>query len=279
MTCRISFVICLAVLLSIGRSGGNPIVGPENIPARVYISSEHLSVTVSSNAATFEGTFTFAAQDLNDFNKETQQTFMELPIWFPQQVSDDPTVTAFWNAFGANMLQSLNPLTTNAFEKAIGLKIVFKKQLMSLRRGFFMFYQGGNQRPFMFFFLKEQKIFREIEDPGFACLVFSVDGLGEVAQSHAPVIVSYRQPLLKTKGQGRVFYLPIFENLPKDISTTDTNRYSITLTAATDCSLTVTNGKRRFKVRAGHSLTLAPEAHQAIRAVVTKQKSFWRWFK
>jgi hypothetical protein len=268
----------LAVLLSIGRSGGNPIVGPANIPARVYISSEHLNVTVSSNAATFEGTFTFATHALSDFNKNTQQTFMELPIWFPQQFSDDPTVAAFWNAFGTNMLCGFTPPTTNAFEKAIGLKLFSEKQIKP-SNGFFMFYQDGDRQPSVAFFPREQRIFREIEDPGFCCLVFRIGGLGEAVQSHAPVTVSYRQPLLKTEGKGRFFYLPIFENLPKDISTTDTNRYSITLTAATDCSLTVTNGKRRFKVRAGHSLTLAPEAHQAIRAVVTKQKSFWRWFK
>jgi hypothetical protein len=263
---RISFVIFLAVLLSAGRGGGNPIFGPANIPARVYITSEHLEVALSPAAATFKGTFTFAAQGLNDFNKDTEQVFMQLPIWFPQQKASNPAVNRFWDAFGTNMLQVIRPTNSAVLEKAIGLKVILGNEPVTVR-SFAMLYQGGDQRPFQVFRFQEWQPFLENQEPGFCCLLFRVDGLGEFAKSNTPVTISYRQPLFEDAGGRRFFYMPFFENLPADISTADTNRYSVTLTAQ-GCSLEIATDGKNFSLKDGKSAILAPQNRRAIRASV-----------
>ena len=90
-----------AILLSVGIAAGNPIPGPVGV--RVYISSERLEVKVSPSEAVFRATFIFSAQDLKNANLDMQETFMQLPIWFPQQPSGALSVSAFWKTFGTNM--------------------------------------------------------------------------------------------------------------------------------------------------------------------------------
>jgi hypothetical protein len=265
MNCRISFAVFLVFLFSIGRTGSNPIFGPANVPARVYITSEHLEVTVSPAVARFKGTFTFAAQALNDFNKEEQQTFMQLPIWFPQQKANDPAVNRFWDAFGTNILQIIRATNSEALEKAVGLKILLGNQPAPLR-AFVMLYQGGDRRRLQFT-LPESRPLLENQEPGFCCLIFRVDGLGELVKSNTPVSVSYRQPLFEDVGGRRFFYMPFFENLPATISTTDTNQYSMTLTAR-GCSLQVSTDGKSFSLKNGKSIVLAPQNRHAIRASV-----------
>ncbi|MGH7940183.1 MAG: hypothetical protein ACREFR_03825, partial [Limisphaerales bacterium] len=128
MTFRISFAFPLVALLSVNHIRSNPIVGPANIPARVYIRSEHLDVIVSPTVAAFKGTFTFAAQALNNMNEGTQQTFMLLPIWFPQQKSSNPAVSRFWDAFGTNLFRVVRPRNREVLEKAVGLNILLGKK-------------------------------------------------------------------------------------------------------------------------------------------------------
>jgi hypothetical protein len=134
-----------------------------------------------------------------------------------------------------------------------------------------MLYQNGDQRPFQFFKQRGWEPFLESPEPGFCCLLFHIDGMDELVESHVPAVVSYRQPLLENHREGRFFYLPFFENLPESLSTTNTNRYSVTLTAS-GCSLTITTGQQYFKVADGHSVTLAPQNRQAIRATAVQSQ-------
>jgi len=193
---------------------------------------------------------------------------MQLPIWFPQQKSDDSSVTGFWNAFGTNMLKVIKPENRDAFERAVALKVLFGKQPMPVN-AFAMLYQDGDQRPFQVFKFREWQPFLENPEQGFCCLLFHIDGMDELVARQVPAVVSYRQPLFDNKGNGRFFYLPFFENLPEGLSTTDTNRYSVTLTAR-GSSLTITNGQQHFKILDGHSITFAPQNRQAIRATAVQ---------
>src|ERR1017187_2535480 len=262
--------ICAAViLLFVSAASGNPIPGP--MGAHVYLSSEHLEITVSQTDAVFKATFTFSAQDLKGSDKDLQQTFMQLPIWFPQQKSDDSSVTGFWSAFGTNALNAIRPKYKDAFEKAVALKVFFGKRPMPVN-GFAMLYQDGDQRPFQFFKQRGWEPFLESQEPGFCGLLFHIDGMDELVESHVPAVVSYRQPLLENHREGRFFYLPFFENLPESLSTTNTNRYSVALTAS-GCSLTITTGQQNFKVADGHSVTLAPQNRQAIRATAVQSQA------
>ncbi len=216
----------------------------------------------------FKATFTFSSQDLKESDKDLQQDFMQLPIWFPQQKSDDLSVTEFWNSFGTNMLSVIRPENRDAFENAVGLKVFFGKQSIQVN-AFVMLYQGGDQRELQLIKQIDWQPFLENPEPGFCCLLFRIDGMDELLARHVPTVVSYRQPLFENHGEGRFFYLPFFENLPEGLTTTDTNRYSVTLSAS-GCSFTVTTGKQKFKVANGHSVTLAPQDRQAIRATVVQ---------
>jgi hypothetical protein len=81
--------------------------------------------------------------------------------------------------------------------------------------------------------------------------------------------ISWRQPLLHVSGKGEFFYLPGFENLPVAATTTDTNRYSITIAAEVGCSVEVSDGSEKAIVLAGQSRVFTLRHHQAIRAMVT----------
>lgn len=267
----LSFSIVGTLLLWGSLASGNPIPGP--VGAHVYISAERLEVIVSATEATITGSFVFSAQDLKASDADVRQTFMQLPVWIPQGSSNDPSVANFWGAFHTNIYNIIRPTNKAAFDNAIGLKVLSEKQAMPVN-AFIMLYQGGDQRPFEYFVLEQQRLFRANPEPDLCCLVFRVDGLGESIQKRVPVEVSYRQPLLRGEKTSHFYYLPIFENMPKEVSTTDTNRYSITLTAAKGCELTITNGQERFKIKAGHSVSIAPQNRQAIRAVVARS-SFW----
>jgi hypothetical protein len=74
-------------------------------------------------------------------------------------------------------------------------------------------------------------------------------------------------------GQARSVYVPIFNNLPKGVSTADTNHYSITLMADKDCVLSVQNGEERSIVQAGRSVALEPGHHRAIRVAVESRSN------
>lgn len=251
------------VLLSINVAEGNPIPGP--MPAHIYIFSERLEVAMSATEAKVKGTFVFSAPDIKNSDADLLQTFMQLPVWIPQQTSGDATVAAFWNAFHTNILNVIRPENREAFEKAIGLKVFSGKRALPVG-AFIMVCRDSDQRPFQYFTTEQQRLYQVNPEPDLCCLVFRVDGLSESVQKHIPVEISYRQPLLKAEGTSHFYYLPIFENLPKEVSTTDTNRYSIILSATPGCSLIVTNNQNKFKITAGHSITIAPQNRQAIRA-------------
>ena len=248
-------------------ANANPL--PLPLPAHVYISFEKLVAVISPTNATFTATFTFSAPGIEASGTDIQQSLLELPIWFPEQSGDDPSIAAFWNTFGTNMLNVIKPQKREAFEKAVGLRAIVGTNDEPIH-AFATLYQHGDQRPFKFFAQREWKVFLESPEPGFSCLVFKIDALGEFVRNHTPVFISYRQPLAISEGKGRFFYLPIFENLPNGISTTDTNKYSITILATPDCSLTVTSGEQKFTVEAGKSITLSPKHRQAIRAIVKR---------
>jgi hypothetical protein len=259
----ITFAFCV-------MANANPLGLP--LGAHVYISSDRLTVKVSPTDATFTATFTFSAPDIETSGTDIQQDLLELPIWFPEQSVNDPSVAAFWKTFGTNILNVIKPQKKEAFEKAVGLRVFVGTNEVPVH-AFATLYQNGDQRPFKFFAHREWKVFLESPEPGFSCLVFTIDALGEFVRNHAPVFISYRQPLAISEGKERFFYLPIFENLPKGISTTDTNKYSITILATPDCSLIGTNGEQTFTVEAGRSITLGPKHRQAIRAIVKPESN------
>jgi len=106
------------------------------------------------------------------------------------------------------------------------------------------------------------------EQPGWKVLLFDFFVSPNVIESATPVTISYRQPLIRSIGTWDFVYVPVFAHLPKGISTSNTNRYSITLKADPYCDLTVTNGEFSTVLLSGQCITLSPKDLQAIHATV-----------
>ncbi len=159
----------------------------------------------------------------------------------------------FWKTFRRG---ECNELATNAparrvFEETIGLKVLIGERPLDLasdvsRFGALRSYNG-------------------VQESGFCCLWLAFTAGADLVSNGATMSISYRQRLLRTNGESRFFYLPIFENLPRHVSTTDTRRYAITV-FATGCALEVSTAGEDILVEDGKSITLAPKAGQAIRA-------------
>jgi hypothetical protein len=253
--------LCVFALLIKGSVWANPIVPPP--PLGGYIESEKLVVTISSTDATFAASFTFRGDEDTSKRRSNghQAVGIDLPIWFPERSEGDASVEAFWKTFakGRTYDLSTNAVARKLFHDTIALVILtvgadtdpapdlFKSLVVT---------SPDSSRQYRVSF----------QEPGFCCLVLPFSVSPDVIWT-TPVNISYRQPLAISNGEGRLFYLPVFKNLPKGISTSDTNRYAITIEATPDCSLTVSSGSRNTTVQSGQSVTLFPKHLQPIRAV------------
>ena len=240
----------------------NPLPLPLDATDRIYMSSEHLTASISPDVAELRGTFTF--QNRHDVPAPGQRCYvmLEIPIWFPETQPKDPSVAGFWKVFPKDKVTNVATSTRAAFEKAVGLRVSLGGE--SLPVDVFSTLTSTNSR--------QRWAPREWQqEAGLCCLVFRFSFIDDSDLAKKPLAISYRQPLLQANGVGHFFYLPEFQNLPKGTSTTNTNLYSITIVAQPGCSLVVTRGKQNSAVEAGHSLTLSPRHHQAIKATATAQ--------
>jgi hypothetical protein len=244
----------------------NP-VGHVAPPNRVYLASEHLTVTISPADAELKGTFTFQYRQ-DGYSPTNRLAKLEFPVWFPERDTKDPTVAAFWKVFSRDQgYGEVGDQTRPVFDKALALRV----------------FEGDEQGGRLFSILTSRSP-RHVWVPqewhreaGYCCLVFTFHVLpAKSGLTVAPLTVSYRQPHIQTSRGAKFFYLPVFQNLPKGLSTADTNRYSITLVAQPGCSMRVSNGHQEATVEAGQSITLSPRHHQPIRAMVTSKPNFTR---
>ena len=253
------FAIIITLLIC-ATARGNPIALALPAEDRIYMASEHLTANIAPDVAEFSGTFTFRYRQ--DIPSPEQKSFvmLEIPIWFPEANPRDPSVTEFWKTFRRDDGTELTPQKRVAFEKAVGLRVAL----------------GGEPLPVKQFSTLTSTNSRQVwaprewqQEAGFCCLVFSFYFTDDSVLTRKPLTISYRQPLDQADGAGRFFYLPVFKNLPKGASTTDTNRYSVTIVAQPGCSLAVTSGDTKSRVESGYRIMLSPRHHQAIRATAT----------
>ena len=150
--------------------------------------------------------------------------------------------------------------TRDAFEKDLALSVFTGSQLLEIKRFTILTTHNSRQR-------WAPRAWQQ--EPGFWCVVprFLVPSCSALMQK--PMTMSWRQPLLHVAGKREFFYLPVFENLPAPATTTDTNRYSITITAEAGCSVEVSNGNEKATVLPGQSRVFTLQHQQPIRAMVT----------
>ena len=248
----IAFMFC-------ATARANPVALALPAADRIYMSSEHLTASISSDVAELKGTFTFQyRQDVWSPGKKSF-VMLEIPIWFPDSDPKDPTVAGFWKAFPRDQVTEVTPQTRAAFERAVGLRVSLGGESLPVEQ--FSTLTSTNSR--------QRWAPREWhQEAGFCCLVFRFYFQDDSVLTQKPLSISYRQPLVHTDGAARFFYLPVFQNQPKIVSTADTNLYSITIAAQPGSSLTVSTGEKKSRVEAGQSITISPRHHQPIRATV-----------
>ena len=247
----ISYLVC-----AVARA--NPIALALPATDRIYMASEHLTASISTEVAELRGTFTF--QYRQDVPVPGQRSFvmLEIPIWFPEQHLTDPSVAAFWKAFPKDEIAEVTPQATAAFEQAVGLRASLGGEPLPVGQFSTLTHTNSRQR----WAAREWQ-----QEAGFCCLVFRFYFKDDSTLTQKPLTISYRQPLSHSDGVARFFYLPVIQNLPKGTSTADTNRYAITIAAQPDCSLIVTSADQMWQIESSHSVTLSPRHHQPIRAV------------
>jgi len=254
-------IITFIALLMCAVARGNPVVFAVPASDRVYMSSEHLIAIISPDEAQLTGDFTFHYRADVPAPGHKSAVVLEIPIWFPEERLKDPSVAAFWKSFPRDGDTEVTPQNRMEFEKAIGLQASL----------------GGRPLPLIRLdLLLTNSVIMTVpwewhQEPGFCCMVFSFCPDDDVALTQKPLTISYRQPLLQVNGTGKFYYLPDFKNLPRGTDTTDTNMFSVTIQAAPNCTLTVSNGNQKSEVQAGHAITVGPRHHQPIRGVVTKR--------
>jgi hypothetical protein len=243
--------------VSCAAAVGNPLPGLNSADALVYIASEHLSVSLSPEGASLKGVFTFQSRGTVKEAYMGQPVLMDVPIWMPEQNSN---VTNSWKGIPRDEVVMFTPETRDAFEKGLLLSVLTGDQPLEIQRFTILTTRNDRQR----WAPREWQ-----QEPGFWCVVtrFLVPSCSAMTQKS--MTISWRQPLLQTAGKREFFYLPVFENLPAGATTSDTNRYSITITAEAGCSVEVSNGSEKATVPAGDSRVFTPRHHQAIRAMVT----------
>jgi hypothetical protein len=272
----------LIALLVGARAYANPVIA---LPQRkAYIDSEKLLATISPTNVGIEATFTFAfAQNTSD--PYPTDVKMEIQLWVPDYKSSDPFSEKSWKGTHSPgwYFRFNHPLDESDFEASIALTAHCKNYvLLPLCVEPKVVLPGTYLEPPEY--ITKEQLLRWSCDPGFSCLILTFSLSPAVVANHWPLTVSYQHPLVHSKGQGRFFYVPNFDNLPTTISTADTNRYSITIAATPDCSLAVTTGQKiviptaslvesaqatnqEIIVQGGHTITLTPQHLHPIRAL------------
>jgi len=260
-------LIAMSLLVAVSAAA-NPFAA---IPT--YMASEHLSVDIAKSEARLTGDFVFR-RSVVVLSEQDSRVVFQIPIWFPDQNAEDKTVAEFWATFQRDtsyviptekvtwMRPKVAADMRQLLKRAIDLKVVVGKKEVPVTE--FVVFSAGTQRAGIPLTQKE---------PGFCCVVFSFSLEPSLMRGATQVAISYRQAYSRAAGEAYLFYVPIFENLPKEVSTTDTNLYSITFNTTEDCSAVVVAGESRLAARTGQSVTLAPRHLQAIRVRMTTRSN------
>jgi hypothetical protein len=250
---------CILLILFFWLTARANPVAPDP-PLDAFISSEKLAVTVGPAEARFDGMFTFkTAGHVSSIEQTAGFVRLQIPIWFPAGSKQSSAIASFWKAIDQAQYSYLTDSTSKkVIEQALELRVVVNALSLPVS-DLVISGRGGYGYTII------PKRWRE---PGYHVLLFTFMVSPQIIDRGAPINISYRQPLLISAGRRSFFYIPIFDHLPKGVSLSETNHYSITLIAAPDCDLTVTNGLFKAHVEPGQDVMLGPKHLQAIRVTV-----------
>jgi hypothetical protein len=245
----------------------NPrVLNQSDLKKGIYIASEHLSVTVTSSNAQVRGTFTFSSGLPRKQLAKGLSVRLLLPIWFPEKNTNDSSVAWFWNSFAKGTRNKITDRERRVLEDVLGLQIEIGQQVVSVEE--LAVLKAGSSKPTG---NAEWGAFQFIQEAGFCCLVFELTHSSDFVRSEIPLTISYHAPLSSDRADVAFVYTPVFDPIPKGISTMNTNRYAVTVGAGPDCSLTWSSGSKKETIDSGKCITFAPKGWQPFRVAVNSR--------
>jgi len=267
MTLRVAMLIALAFCAT--AWGNARVVHPSAAEARTYIASEHLTARIGRDSAQFSGTFTFAYRQNEPSLGQRRSMILEIPVWFPEIYPKDPSVAAFWIAFGQQGVVQVSSESRVILEQAIGLRVSLGEEPLTVDELVVLTQSQPGYR-----WRQKPRVPREwLKERGLGCVVFRFHLKNDSLLTQKPLTISYRQPHYEAYGGVRFFYLPNFNGLPEGASTIDPSLYSITIIAEPECALMLVSGDTKASVEPGQSIAVSPRHHQAIKATVTTRSN------
>ncbi len=231
---------------------------------KTYLDSEKLTATISPTDATFMATFTLRSDE--DISRvlplRSKDVTVNLTIWLPEDGASVPLPRRF-HPCNDNLVPLIleNGVYREPIDTAIRLRVLSQSpETIPLSKDSYI--HGAEHRRGDLVYTAGKSFL----EPNFYKLVARFSVFPSVVKNQYPITFSYKSPLVRQNGEGLFYYVPFFDNLPDRISTSDTNRYAITIEATPDCSLTVSTSGKKTVVEGGKSITLAPKANEPIRA-------------
>ena len=215
-----------------------------NFPGQAYLSSEHLLIRLSADEAAVSGTFTFRFEPDDPEPLRKWRIALQVPIWIPAVNEHDPTVRLFWSAFGDDVFAGgITDDNRDPFKAAVRFSALLNDH--SLRAEPHIVYSRHTNPAALRwnrYWLRDQAEFQTFEAEDIGCVILQIGVDCSALLNETPIAVNYRQPLADTP-DGRLFvYLPVFREFPSRLTTTDLDRYRITLVADAAVTLNVTYG-------------------------------------
>jgi hypothetical protein len=264
MNCRLSILVAIAWCIAV-HANPRPL---EIVDWHVYLYSERVVVSLSPNDARVIAEFTFRFEPEKRRLLKKFPTSIQVPIWLPNDAPEDDSVAAFWHAFGSKPVHTLNETNHDAFADALMFRALLKGQKVEVED--FVTYSSG-LKAHTRHMLERSRLRAEVQhfaDEGVGCVIIGLQCNSMLLRGDNPLIVSYRQPHVQTGQLRRFLYLPAFYGLPKNATTSDPARYSITLRADSGCLVQVTQGSKQYCLDPGESIELTPVHHEAIAATI-----------
>jgi hypothetical protein len=252
-------------LIVSGTALANPRPPPE---IKSYLDSEKLLVTISPTDATVVATFTFRSdEDISNVSStRSEDVTVSLTIWLPEDGVGVllPRRFAPYNDNRVPLVLE-NGVYREPINTGIRMNVLAESpERMPLSKDYYEYSEEHRKGG------AESSGAKSFLEPNFYKLVLRFFIPRSVVENRHPLTFSYKSPLVhRQNGGGLFYYVPYFDNLPSGISTSDTNRYAITLQATTDCSLEVTTCGKTVSVAGGKSTTVAPKANEPIRTIST----------
>lgn len=245
----------LLLVLGFGESRGNPRI----ISHPVYLSSERLEVKLLGDAAEIDGRFHFRSTAKEGDPAATANVYFEIPIWVPCDPKEaDAATAALLRSCSVSRLNWLKDDNRTAWDSAIGLKITVGERPLKIET--FAVFDPLSQED-------QRRLPPEWFRKGFYCIMARIDFQPDWLISDPEIRVQYRQGLRCSADGNEFHYVPVFSQLPKELTTRDLSQYAMILSNASDIPATLGT----VGIPSGYSSRL-PLAHHEPITITLKHK-------